>query len=233
MPRGKLNEKYVQDIAVEFLRDFYIKRFNTNCIFAEKELCVKKSLKRVDGLIAAKQGEKDIFVAVVEAKSYRTLYSLIPIDGDNSWFVHGILAGLIIALITFLIFQYVLWLRILIAFGTLIGGTFLFWLITFRLTFYRYVGVVRQVENYPAHEKWIAFSVDAQNTLSQEQKDDFEKKLKNSGIGLIIISPNRKVNIQFEPKTISNISKLKDIVSLYSRCNEIKLKLEVKTNYCI
>lgn len=225
MPRGKLNECYVQNRVIEFLRDYYSEKFNSENVFAEKELCVKNSFKRVDGLIAVKHGEKDFFIAVVEAKSYRTIKSLIPVDDDERWFLHGIFTGIILSLITGFLVPFVLWLRIIIIIVAMLGGTFLYWLATSRFISYRFIGVVKQIKNYPAHERWIAFSADALNCLNKRQINDFEEMLKMHGIGLIIISPKNKVTIRFEPKTVDNKNKLQNIIDMYIRSNEIQYKL--------
>ncbi|PYG84797.1 hypothetical protein LY28_03590 [Ruminiclostridium sufflavum DSM 19573] len=221
MPRGKLNESYVKDVAVEYLKDYYCKLYNNNDIFAGKELCVKKSFKRPDGLIALKNGKNDIFVAVVEAKSCRTLGSLFPVDGDSRWFVHGVLFGTIISLIIGFVVPLMLWSRIILAAVGLVVGTFLYWLFTFRFTYYRYIGVVSQINNYPGNEKWIALSIDVYNKLSKEHKIDFEKKLRRSGIGLLIISSGSKVSTLIKPK-----AKAKKVIDMFVRCNEILQVIE-------
>lgn len=184
---------------------------------------VRKNSKRADGLIALKKNEIEVFTAVVEAKSYRTLHSIIPIDGDDIWVYHGIIIGFLAAVIIGLLVPFSIWLRIGISIAAFLAAASLFWFATSSSTHYRFIRVLDQIKHYPSHEKWIAFSMDAYNHFSSQQISDFEQKLRKIGIGLLIISPNKKVKVSFEP---ANDKKFKNLVVEYNRCNEILKFLE-------
>ena len=76
MPSGHLNERTVQEAAIEWLEDESIARPGIIAAVSKDEVRVRKNSKlgwgRTDGLIAAQVDDGSIFTASIEAKSSRT-----------------------------------------------------------------------------------------------------------------------------------------------------------------
>src|SRR3712207_4095992 len=97
MPRGRLNEKHVQQAAVNWLASYYRDKVNVQAAVAEKEVVVRAKSKlgwgRADGLIAAQKTDGTVHTAALEAKSARTLLNMSPWYDDERWVLHAAIAG--------------------------------------------------------------------------------------------------------------------------------------------
>ncbi len=93
--------------------------------------------------------------------------------------------------------------------------TFVYCYITAGLLNYKAVDVIRQIERYPANEKWIALSTDSYNKVSVKDKKTLHKKCKNKNIGLILVSPGGKVRIEKYPQYINTKFRDGDYLKYY------------------
>ena len=68
----------------------------------------------------------------------------------------------------------------------------------FTLHSYRHktVRVIRQLAQYPANERWLAFSKDSLNSLDTHKLKALDKICKYKGIGIIIVSRNGHAKIR-------------------------------------
>jgi hypothetical protein len=168
MPRGRLNEKYVQRVAVDRLASHYASRPNVLSVLSETEVGVRTDSAlgsgRADGVVAALMPDGSVYTAALEAKSARTLPNISLRYRDEQWLLHRLAAGVLGLLLTGSV-------------GWLVGGswllrwalpvvaffavTFAYLLITQEHARYRLIDVMRQVKRYPANERWIAVSADA------------------------------------------------------------------------
>src|SRR5215212_12174449 len=107
MPRGRLNEKHVQRVALEQLALRYESKAGVQAVVAEPEVRVSKHSKlgfgRADGLVASLMPDGTVYTATLEAKSARTLPNIMLRYGDKQWFLHAFIAGLVGLLLTGLV----------------------------------------------------------------------------------------------------------------------------------
>lgn len=96
MPRGRLNEKYVQQVAVYWLASHYESEFNVLAVVPETEVRVQTKSKlgfgRADGLVSSLLPDGTVYTAALEAKSARTLVNVSPWYDDTQWLLHSLIA---------------------------------------------------------------------------------------------------------------------------------------------
>ncbi len=99
MPRGRLNEKHVQRVAVEWLASYYVAKAGVRTVHAELETVVSATSKlgsgRADGLVSSLMPDGTVHTAALEAKSARTLPNIMLRYGDERRLLHGLSAGLL------------------------------------------------------------------------------------------------------------------------------------------
>lgn len=231
MAKGRLSEKYVQDAALEFLEKYYFEKVSPVIIHSRKEVVVKKEYGggRADGLIVMQKPNDELFVVSMEAKSYKTWFNIYAYDDDSKFLKHIIAISVIISLIAMFIGWGHHW------FWNWIFPLFIFFVslvICARIMMdnpnYVKVGVVDQINKYPANEKWISISTDSYNWFDELTKEGICKKCKSEGIGLLLISPGKKAKIIEYPKP-SNKNKKVDFLRYYSKGSEIK---DILINNC-
>jgi|SRR5215203_973615 hypothetical protein len=232
MPRGRLHEKHVQQVALKQLDLRYGSRAGVQAMVAEPEVRVSKHSKigfgRADGLVASLMPDGSVYTAALEAKSARTLPNIMLRYRDKQWFLHALVAGLVglllIGSIGWLFTETWLlkWVLPIVAF---FGAGFAYLLLTAEHARYRLIDVVRQVKRYPANERWIAVSADAYNRLANDLRDALHTACRNEGIGLLRVRSAAQVAFLEEPRQQRPPKGLNDFLECYARLNAIRQRL--------
>lgn len=197
---SRLAESTVQTIAIKYLEKQYKRRARRGRIFAEPEVRTKKEhgSKRADGLLAFRHWLWGVYVVSLEAKSHKTLPAINPKLDKQLFAFNAVRAGLLISILSgtfFFLYKWDdgFWQFIVPALVFLIGGGAYAWL-TRNHFGHRTLRVIEQIQQYPADERWLAFSKDAYYSLDIVKQRQLEKICRHHGIGLIVISANGKVD---------------------------------------
>lgn len=232
MPRGRLNEKHVQRVAVDHLTLHYQARDDALAVVGEIETVVRAGIKagsgRADGLVVSQRRDGTIYTAALEAKSSRTLLNISPWYDDERWILHAILAGGFGILAAILAGWYVgswIWMSIFTVVG-FFGVGFAYLLVTREHNRYRLIDVVQQVKRYPANEQWIAISSDAYNLLGPQQ-ETLRLCCRREGIGLLQVrSINSAQHLEAARPRVNK--KRMEFLEFYARSDIIRRKLYAK-----
>ncbi len=230
MPRGRLNEKYVQRTAVNWLESHYRAQQDVQGVIGEMEVGVRSKSElgsgRADGLIVAQRTDGKIHTASLEAKSSRTFFNIVPTYKDEKWLLHAILVGLIGLLVA----RYVGWLLNgwfwvwIFPVLVFIAVAFAYLIVTYDVRHYRLIDVIAQVKRYPADERWIAISTDVYNRLNENQ-ETLRRDCQREGIGLIRVSGGELVNCLEIPKMHRLPKGYNDFLVCYAREKLLRNKL--------
>jgi hypothetical protein len=192
MPRGRLNEKHVQRVALEWLASYYADKVGVQAVYAEMETVISANCKlgsgRADGLVASLMPDDTVYTAALEAKSARTLPNIKLRYGDMQWLLHALIAGLLGMVVTGSMgwfFSDSWWLRWILPPVAFFAAGFAYLLLTTEHARYRLIDVVQQVKRYPANEQWIAVSADAYNELDTALQEALLTDCRNEGLGLL------------------------------------------------
>jgi hypothetical protein len=233
VPRGRLNEKHVQQVAVHWLTCHYKCKFGVQSVVPETEVVVRAKNKlgagRADGLVVSLLPDGTVFTAALEAKSARTLLNISPWYDDERWVIHVLIAG-ILGLLPAGIVGWLLdtwfWMLILPSLG-FFGASFAYMLLTKEHSRYRPIDVVQQVKRYPADEQWIAVSADAYNLLTAEWQGALRAACRKYGIGLLIVRSAIKISSLEIPRLRKVPRGHIDFLSCYSRAESVRQKLRL------
>ena len=198
---ANLSEKVVQDTAQEFLYLRYRKKARKGKIFSRTEMRTRQKYggKRADGFLAFRHFLWGTFVVSMEAKSFKTLSAMKPRRDDKLFLWNCVKAGLKVCILSGMFFalykmddqylQFVLPLN-MFACSAIIYGFF-----TLHSSKHQTVSVIRQLAQYPANERWLAFSQDSWKALPKDKRSDLEKICYHQGIGILIVSGRNKARI--------------------------------------
>ncbi len=232
MPRGRLNEKYVQQAALKWLASYYADLAGVRAVQAEKETMVSANSKlgsgRADGLVASLMPDGTVRTAALEAKSARTLPSITLRYGDKQWFLHALVAGLLGTVVAGSIGRFLsdTWLlRWIVPVAAFFAVGFAYLLLTQEHARYRLIDVVRQVKRYPANEQWIAVSADAYNELDDTLQDALLTDCRREGLGLLRVRSANQVTLMEKPRQRTPPKGLDDFLACYARSDAIRRKL--------
>ena len=232
MPRGRLNEKHVQNVALNWLASHYGNKVDVQDVRAELEVAVRADSKlgggRADGLVVALMTDGSLYTAALEAKSTRTLPNIALRYRDGQWLLHALVVGLLGMLLAGSV-------------GWLAGGTWLlkwalpiaaffavalaYLLITAQHARYRLIDVIKQVKRYPANEQWIALSADAYNRLADDLQEALHADCRKEGIGLLRVRSATQVIPLEKPQPRTPPKRLADFLGCYARSGVIRQKL--------
>ena len=196
-----LSERIVQTSAQDFLTRRYRRRAKGGRLFSRIEVRTRRKYggRRADGLLAFRHWVLGTYVVSMEAKSFKTIASMRPVFDAYHFLKNCFYAGITISLLSGAFFAvYKMedgWLQFLIPVNAFLVGTLIYGLLTYRNYSHRLVGVIRQLEQYPANEQWLAFSQDSLEQMDRQERSDLKKICRNHGIGILKVKPNRKVRI--------------------------------------
>jgi len=203
----QLIERTVQTVALKYMVNHYKWRARRNRVWNKIETRTRKKYggKRADGLLAYKKRfGRGVFVASMEAKSYKTQDAITPRRDTWRWVKNSLYWGSMIALGSGAIFAYKmmdnpiqagiyianLWLALVLIVA----------LVTRNANFNRTMPVYNQICQYPANEQWISISKDSYDDIPKNLRKPFVKVLKARGIGLLIVNPRKNIHCVHKPK---------------------------------
>jgi hypothetical protein len=214
---GHIPEDFVQNKSLEYLRQKYKGSFlSFRSVNALLEVNTIEG-KRADGLLYYKNG-KSYFTASLEAKSYGTISALRPKVDEYAFSNRAALFLAIVALsflfaVVFLDVDYV---PIMIF---LCAGIVLYF-ISFNKdsdkSGYLYSEVMRQIEQYPANERWLAVAEDCFD--EKMTIDDLKKICNKCKVGLLCVNYQGKVKMLVNP-----IKQGGDYLPFYSNDSRLNL----------
>jgi hypothetical protein len=232
MPRGRLNEKHVQRVAVDWLASYYADKVSVRAVHADTETAVSAKSRlgsgRADGLVASLMSDGTAYTAALEAKSARTLPNIMLRYGDDEWLLHALIAGLFGLLLAGSIgwfFSEAWFFRWVLPVVTFFGVAIAYLFFTRQHARYRLIDVVRQVKRYPANEQWVAVSADAYNEIADDLKDALRTDCRREGIGLLRVRSATQVTPLETPKSRRPPKGLEDFLQCYARSNAVRQRL--------
>ena len=191
---SNLSEKEVQEAAQAFLYSRYRKKARKGKIFSKMEARTRKEYggKRADGLLAFHHYIWGAYTVSMEAKSFKTLASMKPTRSDNLLLWNSLKAGWICCILSGMFFAiYRLddgFMQILLPVNTLVCSALIYGFFTSDSYRHKTVNVIKQLAQYPANERWLAFSNDSLKSLSKDQFKKLDKICKYKGIGIVVVS---------------------------------------------
>lgn len=223
-------ERTVQNKAQDYLEKKYRRKAKGNRIFSKTEMPTKKKYgsKRADGFLAFQHYIWGNYVVSIEAKSKKTLPAIKPYRDEYIMVKNCLAFGFYCCLGSgafFALFKMEDNLfRFLIPIYTLITSALIYSLFTWRSYRHQTMDVIDQLKQYPANEKWLAFSKDSFESLNSKKKKDLKKICKARGIGLMLYG--RKISILNKPKFRWNLGK--DFIKYYIREKDVRALLSNK-----
>lgn len=229
----RLIESTVQNLALQYMEQYYKIKHNQRNIFANIEERTKKKygMKRADGLLAYKLNTKKAYVVSMEAKSHKTLPALKPYRVNKLWIKDSIWKGFLVSLGSGSLFMVWRWvgagyIRMLIPFGVWALASFIHAFI-FRNSYkYQEMEVVHQVFQYPGNEQWLSLSEDAFDMIDAKLRQNLFKICEARGIGVLMVDRNKNVNLISKP--VFHRKWFGDFLSYYHNEEDIRKKLGLK-----
>jgi hypothetical protein len=198
---SNLSEKVVQETAQAFLYHRYRKKARRGKIFSKMEVRTRRQYggKRADGLLAFHHYIWGAYAVSMEAKSLKTLASMKPVRSSNLLLWNSFKAGLICCILSGMFFAiYRLddgFMQILLPLNTLVCSAIIYGFFTSNSYRHKTVNVIKQLAQYPANERWLAFSGDSLKSLSKDQLRKLDKICKYKGIGIIVVNKNDRAEV--------------------------------------
>lgn len=198
---ANLSEKIVQETAQHFLYHRYRKKARGGKIFSKMEARTRREYggKRADGLLAFRHFLFGPYTVSMEAKSFKTLASMRPIQNNNLLLWNSFKAGLLCCILSGMIFAFYRlddgFMQILLPVNTLVCTSFIYGFFSSGSYRHKTVAVIRQLAQYPANERWLAFSRDSLKALPKEQVKKLDKICKYKGIGIIVVTAKGRAEV--------------------------------------
>lgn len=207
---SRLTEKHIQQKSILFLENHYQNKYEPTSIYSQREVRTNKKYKkkRADGFLCFHSSAREEHTISIEAKSHKTLGSLLPVWNDKD-FIFSLVTAILLAVLIGYIYNNLEWYWMTLIFiSALIAGFLISLLISllFEPDHFKSMPVMNQVDQYPANEKWVAISKDSLN-LASIKKSDFQRRnnyenllriARKKGVGILVISRKRE-EILIEP----------------------------------
>lgn len=222
-------ERTVQNKTQEFLEKKYRRKAKGKRIFSKTEMPTKAKYgrKRADGFLAFQHNIWGNYVVSMEAKSKKTLPAIKPYRDEFILVMNSLKFGFYCcvgsgAFYTLFKWNDHLW-QFLLPFYVLIISALVYALLTWRSYRHQTMDVIDQLKQYPANEKWLAFSKDSYESLKKVKQKDLRKICKARGIGLIVYS--NRITVLEKPKFQWKWGK--DFIKYYSKEKEVRAHLNL------
>jgi len=202
----QITEYTVQQLAKNYFLKKYRKKAKRKAIFADIEMRTKKQYggKRADGLIAFRSWWRGEYVISFEAKSYKTIASMKAETDYLYLLINSLMGGLLVCVLSgcfFFIYKSdniheQFWMPTL----AFLVGSILYAILTWNDYTHKGVAVIKQLEQYPGNEQWLAFSEDSILELKKDKWRQLKKIARNRGVGILMIRSNKKAKRIVLPK---------------------------------
>lgn len=227
---ANLSEKIVQDTAQTFLYNRYCRKARKGRIFSRTEVRTRQKFggKRADGLLAFRHFLWGTYVISMEAKSFKTLSSIKPRRNDNLLILNSIKAGLKLCILSGMFFALYRmddnFMQFILPLNAFVCGAIVFGFFTSHSYRHKTVRVIRQLAQYPANERWLAFSKDSLDLLEKDKLKALDKICKFKGIGIIVVS--RKGSAKVRRSASMQWKWFGDFLSYYSHEKRIRKAIQ-------
>ncbi len=195
----RLTENKVQSYAMAFLQKKYRAKAKAKNLFSKEEVRTRKEYggKRADGLLAYEHWWRGICVVSMEAKSYKTLPAIQARLDFYKLLWNSLKAGLLVCIASGAVFAIYRMddqlFQFLLPLNAFVIGGLTYGLLTINSYRNMTLKVVEQVMQYPANEKWLAFSKDSMTDLKKKDRKALKQICKYEGVGVLIVHPTGKV----------------------------------------
>lgn len=234
---NRLEEKYIQAVAIDFLEDFYRKCCHNNRIVQYAEVQTTAG-NRADGLIVWETAPNDIRVVSIEAKSANTIRSLRTRWDEEKMSDWNRIASEIVLLLfvcfsfsylkKHLVFEPALLALIFLALHFIRQLTLPF-LQTFFAPLLKTAGVFEQAAHYPGNEMWIAIGEDTFKLKRAEKLQALLTQCRLRKFGLLEIPVDGSApKILLAPK-FRPTKKVNDLLSFYKKGPSIRAEINGDT----
>ncbi|MEM1322583.1 MAG: hypothetical protein AAGG75_20125 [Bacteroidota bacterium] len=192
--------------AVDYLRKRYQARARRGRVYWQEEARTQRRYggKRADGLVVFRHLLWGTYVVSMEAKSFRTLSAIKPRGDLGQLLGNALKAGLVFCLLSgayaALFKMDDGFIQFFLPLHAFLIGAILYSILTYKSTRHRVMGVIRQLRQYPANEQWLAFSRDSLKALSRRQRQQLERICRYKGVGLLLVSSARSVEVRVKPR---------------------------------
>ena len=202
----KLSEQTVQKTAQHFLEKRYRKKARKGRIFSKLEVRTRKKYgnKRADALLVFRHFLWGVYVVSMEAKSYKTLPAMKPYRDHGSWIIGSLKGGLYTCILSGAFYALFKmndgFVQYLLPINIFLMGAILYALFTYGSDRHQMMDVIEQIRQYPANDQWLAFSKDSFKHISVKKQNLLKAVCRNNGIGILIVSGNKRVKVWLKPK---------------------------------
>ncbi len=195
----QLSEQTVQRRALQFLKEWYRKKARKGKMYLQAEVRTRLDYggKRADGLLAFQHFWWGTTVVSMEAKSMKTLAAMKTQFDLSVFLLNCLRAGGLFCILSGCFFA-LFWMddpmmRIFLPLNAFIVGAAAYGLLTFGSYRHKVAPVLNQLAEYPANERWLAFSRDSWRKLNREKRRELTKLCKAHRIGILLIDSGKRV----------------------------------------
>ncbi len=198
---SNLSERIVQETAQAFLYHRYRKKARKGKVFSKMEARTRREYggKRADGLLAFNHYIFGPYAVSMEAKSFKTLSAMKPVRSDNLLIWNSFKAGLKCCILSGMFFAFYRlndgFMQILLPVNTLFCTALIYGFFTIDSYRHKTANVIKQLAQYPANERWLAFSKDSLQMLSKDKRRKLDKLCKQKGIGIVVVTKSGRAEM--------------------------------------
>ena len=230
---SRLKETTVQTHALRWLVEDYDSRPQTVAVSRPEAWVCRKSPMgrgRADGVIAAQLNDGSVHVASVEAKSWKTRASVLLTPRNGFWLLHGVLAGVLAALVAMGLgwsTEHWVWMWLVPALVLIAVSLAYLWTADWLGRYYG-IELLDQIKRYPGNDRWIALPNGVWGKLSRDEQDKLRHRCEAQRTGLLLVGRTGTVQALEHPTTEPTPKGVPDYLVCYSAGETIRKDLAAK-----